>query len=721
MGRSDTGTANPVVVSVGNLLSQTVTPGNTSQNSLSDWQNYVFSFNAPSNGTYALAFQATLPYASGSDHTTFIDNVSILAIPAIPLPTIISEPAPLQALYAGQSAQFTVQATGTSPVSYQWQVETNGTFVNLANGGRFSGAASGTLIISNLNLGDSANYRVYLANAGGVTNSTVAALTVLATPPPGSPRGAVTVINPSFEDSQQSGDIYTTGYGTLNPQTGVPGWQFSSSGGGSYAGIVTESGTVFGAPKYIPDCWQAAFIQGTGQFSQGVTFKTAGPYLVRFRAAGWNTAGAGAEAVSVSVDGNGVGTFNPLTTQWSLYTSSPFTVTAGVHVVAFGGTEAATVSGRASFIDSVQIVTPAEAIAAVPPTSPVYDIVFVGDSITYGATLADPATQASAVQCVQSLGPRFNMGVRMSNQGHSGTTTVDWLPGSSDFQGAVAAAAALEANQSGQLIFSIMLGANDSAQSGTDGAPVSPANYEQNLQAIIDQFLTNYPTALVFVHYPTWYSTNTHNGALYGPAGAALLKTYLPEIDLLVASNAVLHPGHVFAGDKLGYGYFETNYLTLLTPESGVDGTFYLHPNAAGAVVLGGLWANAIIAPLNVTSNNSYVAWLQSSDMTPGAPGTGFSDTPTNSLVRNGATYGDPGGLIATLASNSLDVSADIRNDTNLTVVLENSTNLMSWSLRGWPIAASQNGVATGFIRHSAQVPISYLQQEGFYRLLLHY
>jgi len=161
--------------------------------------------------------------------------------------------------------------------------------------------------------------------------------------------------------------------------------------------------------------------------------------------------------------------------------------------------------------------------------------------------------------------------------------------------------------------------------------------------------------------------------------------------------------------------------LTLLTPESGVDGTFYLHPNAAGAVVLGGLWANAIIAPLNVTSNNSYVAWLQSSDMTPGAPGTGFSDTPTNSLVRNGATYGDPGGLIATLASNSLDVSADIRNDTNLTVVLENSTNLMSWSLRGWPIAASQNGVATGFIRHSAQVPISYLQQEGFYRLLLHY
>ena len=422
------------------------------------------------------------------------------------------------------------------------------------------------------------------------------------------------------------------------------------------------------------------------------------------------------------MDGNGVGTFTALTTQWTLYTSLPFSATSGVHVISFAGTVPYSTSDLTSFIDGVEVVTPAEAAAVVPPVSPVYDIVFVGDSITYGATLANPATQASAVQCMQSLGTRFNLAVRMSNQGHSGATTVDWLPGSSYFQSAVAAAAALETNQPGQLVFSIMLGANDSAQSGTTGAPVSATNYEQNLQSIIDQFLVNYPNAFVFAHYPTWYSNlNTHNGALYGPAGAALLKTYLPQIDLLVSSNAVLHPGHVFAGDKLAYDYFSTNYLTLLTPETGVDGTFYLHPNAAGAVVLGGLWANAIIAPLNVTPDNSYVAWLQSADMTPGAPGTGFSDTPTNSLVSNGVSYGDPAGLIATLASNSLDVSADIRNDTNLTVVLENSTNLINWNPLGWPTAPSQSGVATGFIRRSVQTTIPDLQQEEFYRLLLYY
>ena len=339
---------------------------------------------------------------------------------------------------------------------------------------------------------------------------------MLAAPPPGSPRGAVTVINPSFEDGQQSGDIYTTGYGNLNPQTGVPGWQFSSSGGDSFSGIVTESGTIFGTPKLIPDCWQAAFIQGTGQFSQSVTFPRAGTNVIRFWSVGRSNGGVGAEPISVLVDGNAVGTFTPSTAQWSLCTSFPFSATAGVHVIAFSGTVPFTVSDRTSFIDGVQIVTPAEAIATVPPTSPVYDLVFVGDSITYGATLADPATEASAVQCMQSLGTRFNMGVRMSNQGHT-DTTVDWLPGSSDFQGALTAGAVLETNQPGQLVFSIMLGANDSAQSGTDGAPVSPAHYEHNLQVIIDQFLTNYPAAFVFVHYPTWYSTNTHNGAVYGP------------------------------------------------------------------------------------------------------------------------------------------------------------------------------------------------------------
>jgi lysophospholipase L1-like esterase len=562
-----------------------------------------------------------------------------------------------------------------------------------------------------------------LSNAGGTTNSTVAALMVLTAPPPGSPRGSVTVINPSFEDSQQPGDLYTTGYGTLNPQTGIPGWQFSSSGGDSYSGIVTESGTILGSPKYIPQCWQAAFIQGTGLFSQSVTFKSAGTNVIRFWAEGRSVGGNGAQPIAVSVDGNGVGTFTPLTTQWSLYTSLPFSVSTGVHVVAFTGTVPFSLSDRTSFIDGVEIVTPAEAAAVIPPTSPVYDIVFVGDSITYGATLADPASQASAEQCMQSLGTRFNMGVRMSNQGHSGSTTVDWLPGSSYFQGAVAAAAALETNQPGQLIFSIMLGVNDSAQSGPDGSPVSPTNFLANLQSIVNQFLADYPNAYFFVHYPTWYSTNTENSAVYLAAGLARLQTYFPEIDQLISNCAITHPGRVFAGDKLAFNNFSNNYLTEMTPESGALGTFYLHPNAAGAVVLGGLWANAIVAPLNVTSNDSYVAWLQSCDKTPGTPGTGFSDTPTNGSLGNGVLYGNPNGLAITVAgaSTGFDIIGDIRNDPILGAVLQSSTDLINWSPVPWSPGPSQKGVATGFIRYVLHTTIDSRQEEEFFRLQLNY
>ncbi len=640
-------------------------------------------------------------------------------------PGITGEPLPQQTLFAGQSVQFSAQASGYPPPSYQWQIETNGIYVNLTNGGRISGATSASLTITNLQAGDATNYLAEAFNSAGSTESAPASLTVLPAPPPGSPRAIVTVINPSFEDSQQSGDTYTTPFGSINPRTGVPGWQFSSSASNSYSGIVTETGATFGSPKYIPQGWQAAFVQGTGQFSQAVTFNTTGTYLIRFRAEGRSNAGAGAQTIILTVDGNAVGTFTPLTTQWAVYTSSEFNVNAGVHVLSFAGTVPYSQSDRSSFIDAVQIVTPAEAFAAVSPTSPVYDIIFIGDSITYGATLADPSAQASAVECRQSLGTRYNVAVRMSNQGHSGATTLDWLPESpynpAYFQGAVAAAAALESNQPGQLVFSIMLGANDSAQSGPDGAPVSPSNFLSNLQLIVNQLVADFTNAYVFVHYPTWYSTNTETGALYGAAGLARLQTYFPEIDQLISNCAIAHPGLVFAGDKLAFGNFESNYLTEMTPVAGPQGTYYLHPNAAGAVVLGEYWANAIAAPLDFSTNDSYITWLQSADLTPGAPGTGFSDTPTNSLVSNGDSYGNPNGLIATFATNIVAVSADIRNDTNLTVVLQDSDDLINWSPLAWPIAPNQSGVATGFVRHAVLVPVDNLQQEKFYRLVLKY
>src|SRR5258708_31125523 len=62
---------------------------------------------------------------------------------------IATEPTDQVAALSG-TAFFSISATGAQPLFYQWQK--NGT--NLADGGRISGAASPTLTLSTLDLGD---------------------------------------------------------------------------------------------------------------------------------------------------------------------------------------------------------------------------------------------------------------------------------------------------------------------------------------------------------------------------------------------------------------------------------------------------------------------------------------------------------------------------------------------------------------------------------------
>jgi uncharacterized delta-60 repeat protein len=76
---------------------------------------------------------------------------------------------------AGSSERFIAQATGTSPLSYQWLQ--NG--VLLRDGGKVSGTTSSTLTISNLTGNDAAGYSLIVSNAAGGVTSRVAALCVI--------------------------------------------------------------------------------------------------------------------------------------------------------------------------------------------------------------------------------------------------------------------------------------------------------------------------------------------------------------------------------------------------------------------------------------------------------------------------------------------------------------------------------------------------------------
>jgi lysophospholipase L1-like esterase len=222
------------------------------------------------------------------------------------------------------------------------------------------------------------------------------------------------------------------------------------------------------------------------------------------------------------------------------------------------------------------------------------NIVFIGDSITYGAGLPNREQQAPPTICASYLKTQANFGtVEFSNQGHSGYTTLDWLPGTPALNDAEAAAKAFT-NQNAQLLFSIKIGTNDSAVKGTHGAPVSVEDYRTNLKIIIDQLLKDFPGSKVVIEHPIWYSPNTYNGSMYLQEGLTRLQTYIPVIDELVKTYKVTNPKQVFVGDTKAFKYFEKNYLTDFQPEDGRQGIFYLHPNPKGAVALGSFWAKAI-------------------------------------------------------------------------------------------------------------------------------
>lgn len=98
-------------------------------------------------------------------------NVATLTVST--LPSISDHPDALL-LCPGAGASFSVAASGTAPLSYQWR--RNG--VALSNGGAISGATSATLSINPVGTGNAGSYDVLVSNACGSATSNSAALSV---------------------------------------------------------------------------------------------------------------------------------------------------------------------------------------------------------------------------------------------------------------------------------------------------------------------------------------------------------------------------------------------------------------------------------------------------------------------------------------------------------------------------------------------------------------
>ena len=96
-----------------------------------------------------------------------------------PFPPAITQDPVSQSVNAGQTAVFTVSASGTTPLNYQWQKNQ----VNLSDGGNISGSTTHTLQVSNVQPSDEGDYRCIVTNNYGSATSNAATLDVTYVPP----------------------------------------------------------------------------------------------------------------------------------------------------------------------------------------------------------------------------------------------------------------------------------------------------------------------------------------------------------------------------------------------------------------------------------------------------------------------------------------------------------------------------------------------------------
>jgi hypothetical protein len=140
-------------------------------------------------------------------------------------PIVVTQPQP-RVVFPDATVTFSVRAGGTPSLTYQWQKGTNGVFVNITDGGRFTGATTPDLTIVNVTFDDAAEYRVVVTNPVGSANSSTASLAVLSSLPDLTvPSDPITLFGgsaPANEGVAMTIDNTTTKYLNFGTNGGTP-------------------------------------------------------------------------------------------------------------------------------------------------------------------------------------------------------------------------------------------------------------------------------------------------------------------------------------------------------------------------------------------------------------------------------------------------------------------------------------------------------------------
>lgn len=237
---------------------------------------------------------------------------------ALVAPSITTQPTP-QSAPPGGTATFSVVATGTAPLTYQWRKGST----NLTNDTRIAGATSATLTISGMTAADAGDYSVVVSNGVNPAATSTAASLVLG--PVVTPTGQISYVGGSYV--QDFNTLPSTGTFTLAANgpyalngapvsaSGLGGWSFAKyDGTGTVALFRVDNGSGTSGSVYSHGT--------TGSTDRALGALSSGSTVPRFGVALVNSTGVTITEVSLSYTGEqwrrGGGTVNVLAFEYGL-------------------------------------------------------------------------------------------------------------------------------------------------------------------------------------------------------------------------------------------------------------------------------------------------------------------------------------------------------------------------------------------------------------------
>jgi len=193
-------------------------------------------------GTYFLVITNNFGSVTSSIATLIVTNAA---------PSLTAQPQN-QTVTAGNSATFSIAASGSAPLGYQWYFNTN-TLI--------AGAVTNSLTITNAQLTNAGAYSVVVTNSAGSITSSVAILTVST--------GASGIISQwNFNSTPPDGSTST---GNTSPSVGSG---TASLAGGATATFATGDSSLDPAGSTDNSGWNTSTYpaQGTGNKTRGVQF-----------------------------------------------------------------------------------------------------------------------------------------------------------------------------------------------------------------------------------------------------------------------------------------------------------------------------------------------------------------------------------------------------------------------------------------------------------------